>query len=162
MANEPDLEMRLGEVPLEAFMERTSADVADKIRFLYTQVQYRQAIRDKTVESLLWLECYIDNRLGEIERHYGWFNETGEKERIHLADELRNLRKERQRAYESFFGYILKVKTDLVDALLEYRALRRRGKLFGEPEKHEYLFPLLPQYFVPYAPQSLPYERRRP
>jgi hypothetical protein len=151
-----------GNVPFEAFQERSAADVADKVRFLYGEYQARVAVRNRGVESLLQQECEIGTRLGEVVRAYGWFNDVGEKEKLQLNQELRNVEKERRRLYESTAGDLLKIKTDLIDALLEYRALRRRQNAFtsllGEPngpqtesvnQFNEYDFPVLAQYLAP-------------
>ena len=151
-----------GSMPFEAFQERSAADVADKVRFLYGEYQARVAVRDRGAESLLQQECEIGTRLGEVVRAYGWFNEVGEKERVQLNSELRNVEKERRKLYESTSGDLLKIKTDLVDALLEYRSLRRRQDTFtsllGESSglqpssvipPNTYDFPLLAQYLAP-------------
>ena len=151
-----------GSVPFEAFQERSAADVADKVRFLYGEYQARVAVRDRGVESLLQQDCEIGTRLHEVVRAYGWFNEVGEKERVQLNQELRNVEKERRKLYESTSGDLLQIKTDLVDALLEYRSLRRRQDAFtsllGEPkcqqpafvsQPNAYDFPLLAQYLAP-------------
>lgn len=165
-----------GEVPFEAFQERSAADVADKVRFLYREYQTLVALRSRGVESLLQQECEIGTRLGEVVRAYGWFNDVGEKERVQLNQELRNVGKERRRLYESTAGDLLKIKTDLVDALLEYRSLHRRqkafGDLLGQPEPAlagntvsmpgHYDLPLLAQYLAPVNRDADTTEKRPP
>jgi hypothetical protein len=163
-----------GDVPFEAFQERSPADVADQVRFLYREYQARVAVRDHGVASLLQQECEIGTRLGEVVRAYGWFNDVGEKERVQLNQELRNVEKERRRLYESTSGDLLKIKIDLMDALLEYRSLRRRKEAFasllGEPsspplalasQNGAYNFPLLPQYLMPLGKEAETPDTRR-
>jgi len=125
------LEDRLNETdPLEAFQERRPEDAADKVRFLYQEMQERLTVRDRATESLLLQECQIGTRLNEVLRAHGWFNEVGEKENVQLNQELRNLDRERRQVYESAARDLLKIKSDLLEALLEYRTLRRRAKGF--------------------------------
>jgi chemotaxis protein histidine kinase CheA len=158
-----NLETKL-DAPLEAFQERTAADVAEKVRFLYGQWEYRLGLRRTTAESLLQQECEIDTRMEEVERAHGWFNEVGEKERMELRQELRNLRKERQKAYENAFSELLKIKSELVDALIEYRSLRRRGTLLEDMagKAWTYDLPLLPQYVVGEQPATPAFAPRLP
>ena len=137
------------DIPLNDFQERVPEDVAVKVRFLYAQLQYRVQVRDRAVASLLEEECQIGTRLREVLRAYGWFNEAGERERVQLDQELRNLEKERRKLYEETFKDIHEIKAELVEALIEYRALRRRDdalvtagqELRSFDERHVYLLP---------------------
>jgi len=45
-------------------------------------LQARLAVRERSVESLLQLECETGTRLHGVVRAYGWFNEVGEKKRV--------------------------------------------------------------------------------
>ena len=157
------LEDRLtGDLPFEVFQERSPTDLAVQIRFLYREVQSRLAVRDRAVESLLQQECEIETRLHEIERPFSWVDETAQKERMQLSQELRDIGKQRRDVYESAATDLLRIKQDLMEALLEYRSLRRRQKAFGRlladdmPRRlgagagpADYALPALPQYLAP-------------
>ena len=158
-----DLENRLADSDtFEALQERSPVDVADKLRFFYREVESRLALRDRAVESLLQQECEIGTRLHEIVREHGWIDEAADKERIQLNQELRNIGKERRDVYESAASDLLAIKQELMEALLEYRTLRRRQRVFADlladpelplqrdtAEGASYGFPPLPQYLVP-------------
>ncbi|MGD0089206.1 MAG: hypothetical protein ABSE73_04740 [Planctomycetota bacterium] len=148
------------DLPFEAFQESLPADVADKIRFLYHEIKSRLALRDRAVEALLQQECEIQTRLHEVARPSNWIDELAQKERMQLEQERRNIDKERRDVYESAASDLLQVKQDLMDALLEYRKLRRREKAFSyllydntpprlEGRQASYFLPPLPQYLAP-------------
>jgi len=169
-----DLEDRLaGDLPFEAFQETLPADVADRIRFLQRELEARVALRDRAVESLLQQECEIETRLHEIVRPYGPADEMHDKERVQLKQEVRNIEKQRREVYEAAASELLQIKHDLVDALLEYRVLRRRQRAFGrlldDRERPRdkpgasaagYVLPPLPQYLAT-APDNTPPKEKK-
>ena len=170
-----DLEDRVaGDLPFEAFQETLPADVADRIRFLYRELESRLALRDRAVESLLEQECQIETRLHEIVHPRGWTDEAHAGERVHLEQELRDIGKQRREVYESAAGDLLEIKHDLVDALLEYRVLRRRQRAFarlldGRDRPRDrlgdsgtgYVLPPLPQYLAPAQDNAPPKDAER-
>ena len=145
------------DAPWEALSERTARDAAEKVRFLYYEVQKRLETRQRTVESLLTTECQVGTRLYQVVRCYGWFNEVGEKERLLLYKDLRDIEKERRKLYEAGFDELHKLKMELAEALQEYRMLHRRNAALANTTPFEatpisggqYDFPLVMRYLAP-------------